>query len=367
MPVAHHESHHCLLADAPAGRSRRVDAIAVPAGRAATNLVPAARLADDLDAMLLLMCWPGGADAAEFAILAAQHWPALRWRAMMVPEDLCHPLLPRSAQPDLRSGDWRHGPLSTKRNLALLLGRMAGWETLMFLDDDIRDVDLPLVRAAASRLGPAWAVGLTVDTYPDNSVVCHANRLSGAGQEVFVGAPALLVDLTAPLAYFPAVYNEDWIFLYDAVSERRVARVDGAEQVRYTPFADPGRARAEEFGDVVAEGLMAHLHDGDRSGPPVEVGYWREFLEARDRLISDVARRLSRRADRDARQALLALSAARQRLAEITPQRCVDFVVAWRADRAVWGAMIDDLDRLDDLDAAARSLAIPAGLVGATA
>ncbi len=173
-----------------------------------------------------------------------------------------------------------------KRNIALLVARMVEWDTVLFLDGDIRDVDADTVRLAAGALGadrsrPVSAVGLAVEDYPDSSVVCHANRFGGGGQTAFVGASALLVDVTAPeLGHFPTVYNEDWLFLYDALAAKRVRREGRVRQLRYDPFGDPQRGRDEEFGDVVAEGLTAHLERGGR-GVPLAPSFWAAFLRRR--------------------------------------------------------------------------------------
>ena len=63
--------------------------------------------------------------------------------------------------------------------------------------------------SAQHGLEAAAAVGFPIDDWPDNSVVDHANRVSGAEQDVFVEPSALLVDMeSAPLGHFPAIYDE---------------------------------------------------------------------------------------------------------------------------------------------------------------
>ena len=89
-----------------------------------------------------------------------------------------------SAQITLR---YQPGDLSLKRNLGLLIARTAGWERILFLDDDI-DVpnpsELEVVAAAADQFD---AVGLHNTGFEDNSVVCHALRHIGGKQDTFVG------------------------------------------------------------------------------------------------------------------------------------------------------------------------------------
>ena len=363
MPAVHRQSHRRLLRDFDAGPPRPVDAIVVPAGRTADHLRPAAQLAAELRCVLLVMCSPGRADPAEFAVTAAGEWPDLEWQHLTIPDDLGHPLLPGTASPRADPRDWRHGALSTKRNLALLIARMVGWTTVLMLDDDITDVDARLIHSGADRLGGAVAIGLTVDRFPDNSVVCHANRLAGGEQEVFVGASALLLDTTEPFGFFPNIYNEDWLFLYDGVAERRVGRLDRVTQRRYQPFDDTGRARAEEFGEVIAEGAMAGLHDTD-PGRLLDETYWAEFLVARHDFIRSASERLVARPGVTAFRAARSLDAAERRLRTFSARRCADYVRRWRADLVVWQEGLARLRTAEDVESAAEHLGLSGSLAG---
>lgn len=363
MPAVHRESHRGLLREFRAGPPRPVDAVIVPAGRSAKHLEPAAQLATELGCVLLAMCSPDGADPREFAH-RARAWPGLEWHYLDIPADLHHPLLPATASPRPGSHDWRHGALSTKRNLALLTARMLDWRTVFLVDDDIVDLDPTVVRAAASRLGGASAVGLTVGQFPDNSVVCHANRLSGGRQDVFVGACALVLDTTVPFGFFPNVYNEDWLFLYDLVARHRVGRIDRARQLEYRPFADEARARAEEFGEVLAEGLMAGLEDLDGARPPMDAAYWSDFLRARRQFIGDTVDRLGPRYVVGRHSALRSLAAAKRRLGTISAPECASYVRRWRADLLLWDERVAALPSLPDFDAAAEHLGLTGSLAG---
>ncbi|MBW0117911.1 hypothetical protein [Pseudonocardia abyssalis] len=367
MPAVHRESHDELLRNFDLGPARQVDAIIVAAGRTTEHLRPAAQLATELGCVLLTMFSPGRADPGEFRTLAADTWPELRWEHLTVPDDLSHPLLPASASPAADARDWRHGSLSTKRNLALLIARMVGWDTVFLVDDDIVALDAGLVRDAARRLGPSAAIGLCVRDYPDNSVVCHANRLSGRPQDVFVGAAALVVDVTQRFGFFPNVYNEDWLFLYDAVADGRVGRLDGASQIDYDPFEDGARASAEEFGEIIAEGLMSALHGPPGQRPPLDEAYWAQFLTARREFITAAEQRLSRMPGWDAQQAVRSLRVARSRARTITPRACTQYVRSWRADLLVWEETLAALTPVDDFEAAARQLGLSGTLAGLTA
>jgi acetyltransferase-like isoleucine patch superfamily enzyme len=326
----------------------------VPTARSGEHLGPALVLARDLGCALVAMC--SGAAAADDVAERASEIPGLAWAAVDVPEEYQHRLLKleTSQIEDARQG--RHSDLSLKRNLGLLLARLTGWRSLLFLDDDIRGLDASTVRRGAAALRRGDAAGMAVPRFPDNSVVCHAHRIAGGRQDVFVGGSALVVDVPAAVAFFPDVYNEDWLFLYDSLARRRVVQYGRVEQLRYDPFADPARAVSEEFGDVIAEGLVGLLHHRGRTDL-TEVDYWRLVLRGRQQLLDRVMGRLEQRpACRQARQALQSVQAAHGRLAEITATACSGYVSAWRADLAVWADRLAELRAAGSLSAALQYL-----------
>ena len=181
----------------------------------------------------------------------------------------------------------RRTDVSTKRNLALVLSHMLRWKRVVFLDDDIRVPDPADLSRAAGLLDTHTAVGLGIGGFPDNSMVCHAFREAGGWQETFIGGGALAVDVKRNRSFFPNVYNEDWFFVLDAGKGlQSVATVGQVLQYPYDPYR-PERARAEEFGDVLAEGTFWLLDQG-RSASDGDLAHWRDFLTKRKRFIERV-------------------------------------------------------------------------------
>ncbi len=359
VATPHRESHVALLPPATFDGVNEVDAVVVPTARGAHHLAEAARLAGELGAVLLALCSldTRSADVAAAIEPVTRVRPGLEWYAVDVHADHTHPLLPPiRRRPDIGG----RMSLSRKRNIGLVVGRMVGWRTILFLDDDIRDVQPDLVRLAAGSLGPAAAaVGLAVRDYPDNSVVCHANRAGGGAQTVFVSGSALLVDVTAAeFGHFPTVYNEDWLFLFDALEAGRVRREGSVRQLRYDPFARPRRAREEEFGDVVAEGLVAHLEAGGR-GVPLKPSFWTRFLRRREAFLARTTARVAAGEPHPRSvAALLALEEATDRCSEIRPAQIIDFLREWRADRQAWRDQLAGVARVPGVPAALRRLGL---------
>lgn len=336
-------SHSSLLSAARPGPPRPVDAVVVPAARPARHLWAAARVAGALGAPLLVLC---SREARAAEVVEEVGHPV---EAVDLPPDYEHPLLDLATSRATEPAAARLGDLALKRNLGLLLARLAGWRTVLFLDDDVVALGPGPVRRAGRALTGADVVGLAVIDYPDNSVVCHAHRLAGRSQDVFVGGSALLVDTERVRSFFPRVYNEDWLFLLDAVWAGRVTRVGVVRQLPYDPFADARRAQDEEFGELLAEGLMwlSHRMPGDRRGVLDAAGaehWWRDALRRRRAEIARTAAVIER-SDGAVGPAgvLAALAAAERRRAGIPASALAAYVRTWRADRRRWAARIDDL------------------------
>ncbi len=247
--------------------------------------------------------------------------------------------------------------LSMKRNVGLVIAQMLGWQRLMFLDDDIYGVSKEDVDALASGLNDHTVSVLIPDEYPDNSVACHAHRLGGGEQGKFASGGGMGVRCDREdLAFFPNIYNEDWIFFAEEAASRKITQVGTSRQREYDPFEDPRRAVKEEFGDLLAEGLYARLDaHWDISG--VDIAYWADFIESRAGFLSEVAKSLMRHPDRSldneqgrkVRAAQVSLREAQDQLERIGPEICQKFIDLWQADLAEWRRYLTKLPRVESL------------------
>jgi hypothetical protein len=335
----HHGSHRGLLwaADDPSLASRGIDAIIVPTARPPAHLDQAAHLAESLTCPLVTLHSTKWTSAGK----AAQRLPrTVDLIAIDVP-DPAHLRLPRWETSHLLKGTVFARPtdLSAKRNIAVILSRMLGWSRVLFLDDDITELNPDDVQRASGLLDTHNAVGLHVGGFPDHSVVCHAYLQGGGDQQSFIGGGALAVHLERNNSFFPDIYNDDWFFLLDGDKGIQSVGVTGAvEQYRYDPFRTPDRARAEELGDVLAEGIY-WLLDQNKSIPDADCAHWTRFLGKRKQFILRVLRMVEQDgaiepADKERRVA--ALKGSLGRLALITPELCEKYLRAWRFDRQSW-------------------------------
>jgi len=257
--------------------------------------------------------------------------PATSWRTAVV--DL--PVNAVSLLPEWESSRHvaalhRGAAAGLKRNLGILLGRMCGWTTTLFLSDDVpataSHLQSHLQPASGERLPDrlpervsdpvsrldhvltdfALDARLQAAVYfrddDDNGVVRQARRWAGEERETVVPGGAVAVRSGGPLPFYPSVFNEKWIFLFQlllagdirypspAVKYVGTMRADAA-----CPFAVPQGAPSE-LADLFADGLYALLprprHEVllQASSP----AYWAEAAWRRQEDILQLIARLRR-------------------------------------------------------------------------
>jgi hypothetical protein len=353
----HHPSHTGLLAlnvDPP--RRAPVDAIIVPSFRPAFVLDHVIRVAEALNAVLLVLC--SGLSVARYVVGRAPN----RGRVTAIDVASLGGLLPQFETSRLTAPTAFHRPTDTsfKRNLGLLIARVAGWERIVFLDDDIQVPHAADLEYAAGLADANDAVGLRNEGYPDNSVVCHALRKTGGAQGTFVGGGGMVLRPDRAASFFPNIYNEDWFFLLNRWTLGRVGVHGTMLQRAFDPFESPARAATEELGDCLAEGIF-WLLDNNLRISHADLKHWTTFLSRRQRLLGHITTGVIRGPfDRDERRRMLAsLTAARERNASITPTFCDRYVQAWQRDRRVWRKFLRDHRSQISLENALKEVGVP--------
>jgi hypothetical protein len=355
----HIESHAALLhQSADAGASRRsLDAIVVPTIRP-HELQTVTALASDIGCALVVLCTtPEQAGQAAAECGQPADGSLVTWVPRSVDDNWLSFLA--SVHPENEVERSCHADIARKRNVGLLLARLCGWRTIMYLDDDIRGLTASAVSRAAAMTTRFQAAGFDISYFPDNSAVCHAYRLIGGQQGTFPGGSALVVDIERCDTLFPPLYNEDWLFLFDAVRSRSVTLAGSLSQLEYQPFAHSSRAASEEFGDLIAEGLYRLIHEGADVSDATHA-YWLSVLDRRFQLIDYIAARLLTMDGPAAGSALMSLAAARKRLAAISPLACASFIHAWQTDIGTWRHALRGLPVLGDMTDAAKFIGLPA-------
>jgi hypothetical protein len=345
----HHGSHRHLLWMPECPSSGTLDAIIVPTVRHPVRLATAKRLSAELGCTLVTLHSGKWTSASAASAQADMSLP--RHIAIDV-QDLTALRLPDFETTRLTTGTLfgRRKDTSAKRNLALMLAYLLGWHRIAFLDDDIEVPDSGDLKNAAGLLDTYNAVGLSIGGFPDNSVVCRAYRLIGGDQDSFIGGGALAVETTRNRSFFPDIYNEDWFYLLDPEKGLQPLAVTGkVVQSPYEPFREE-RARTEELGDVLAEGIF-WLLDQDHTLADADSKHWRGYLSRRRRFIEYIMRNLDKARVDPAERARMAaaLRASLGRLARIEPEWCEGYLKAWMADRTAWERHINEISQTSGL------------------
>jgi hypothetical protein len=366
--VRQHGTHRELVsqtAQRPLDTELNLDAVIVPASRPAKNLEQAITLARAIRCTLLILCSHQVKPAQVRQLLAERSFTDAI--VVNLPDNYGHELLDFRALASIKNDlpqacSYYTTDLSAKRNVGLILARMLGWRRVFFLDDDIRDINPADVHRTVSMLGACDIAGMRVTDFPDNSAVCHANRMTGGLQDVFVTGAALAIDCQQSKGFFPDIYNEDWLFFYDAASARRLGSSKReVTQLVYDPFADPERAAWQEFGDVLAEGLYALLDHG-LGVEYATCEYWIYFLDARRRFLETIRRRSSTAPPEIREQLLLSVELALKCSITISPELLERYIWLWRRDLRNWQRRTAEMRQVPSLEVALQALGLAAAI-----
>lgn len=243
--------------------------------------------------------------------------------------DIQSPLLShRFAFDSIRHQKW---DLHCKRNAALAHARINGSKRILFIDDDIRSLSIDLLKRLESALDHVAIAGCTSTIGElDNSVVSHACRALGYEQSVFLSGGCLAVDLEKVSSIFAPIFNEDWIFIFESLLTADVGMVGEVEQLvsRHDDVAE--EAVFQEYGEIIAEGLMAALPGS--ADLIYEHGYWRSYLESRRRLLAAMVDGLSQPEHESAHEMRRALVKAFDVLNDTLPNDCVNYLQLLRQE-----------------------------------
>ncbi|MGI5180617.1 hypothetical protein ACQEVZ_30315 [Dactylosporangium sp. CA-152071] len=325
----------------------KIDAVIVPRRDPATPVDNAIRTASAAGAPLVVLDSPDG--------VAAPPADSVAFRAALDSGSAARLTLPEEWDPTAalstsnhESAD-RHRDTPAKRNAGMLLARAAGWRHVLFMDDDIDPLGsdhLDATRQALAGRGSgtasqiaAWAF---VDAH-DRSVVGHACATAGMPTISLIGAGAMAIDCRSAVSFFPALYNEDLLFAMTSATlggagvtpvgttlHQRARRAD--------TFASPSLAARQEFGELLATGLMEAELDSERLHIQTKIDFWRHVVCDRMTLLVQLAVRLQ--AGRHAAAARCVAEAAACHAPEL-PAQLAGYTTQLIRDHETWQTMLE--------------------------
>ncbi|MET9230021.1 hypothetical protein [Lentzea sp. NPDC003310] len=319
------------------------DGVVVLSSRGAGNLERAAETARNAGAPLVVLV-SGRTDVAEAGGLleGVEHLVLDRW------DHLPQAVLRTFRNPCALD----RGDVSAKRNAGLVVARMLGWRTVLFVDDDVQRITATELRRAASLLAgadrggaPRRFVGWTFQECPDFSVVGHAHAQGDRAPVIFAGGGAMAMACGPDVPFFPPVYNEDVLvelkIMQDDPDAVRV--VGDLRQDAYEPYSDPEKAASQEFGEFLLEAWRRNPSP-DELG---ERGFWLSVLSDRKALLAVAEQKLLRL---DVREGVRAVRAARAAHRLDWPDSAMAFVEDWGHDEGTWAEFMRSLPAVGGLD-----------------
>jgi len=225
--------------------------------------------------------------------------------------------------------------LPLKRNYALFLSRQKGYKAVLIIDDDIRNVDHSCTRMGTNLLNSYKVSGCLVTDFPDTSVLGHLERV--AGQEVFpfLSGSFLFINPMHVRSFFPCIYNEDWLFMLPYIHERSICSFGTIKQVPYDPFTDFDRAKFQEFGEVIVDGLY-DLLEKDKYDRRHILSIWKNIIAQRCEKLRKLLLVLDGQKYGNTIETMLNVNRG------ITPVDCVNFVNAWEKDTRLWNKFLEE-------------------------
>ena len=133
---------------------------------------------------------------------------------------------------------------------------------------------------------------------------------------------------------FPAIYNEDWLFMAPEIERHRVCSMGCIRQAAMDPFDDASRASFQEPGELIADSVYTMLGAG-AYGRRFCATTWAECLSSRRKWLSQLQHRVVDDTHKTA------LAGATARLERVTPRDCVDYMEALERDREAWKRLMD--------------------------
>lgn len=231
------------------------------------------------------------------------------------------------------TGNW---DLPQKRNHAIWYAKKRHYQRILLLDDDIRGLNRDHLNAGTASLSQVMIAGFVVDDFPDTSAIRHVSAAKGDPICPFLSGSCLFVRTDDDVNFFPPIYNEDWLFMLPQIVKGRVASLGRIQQLSHDPFAFPERARFQEAGETIVDGLFA-LVTSNRYDERFDASTWHEFLNLRRRWLRDLAQRS------DSGPATLIINAALSSSDKITAKECIQFINDWETDLSLWRSALQEI------------------------
>ena len=228
--------------------------------------------------------------------------------------------------------------LPNKRNFAVSHATANEYKKVLLLDDDINVVDSKatlkkiLKGLDRSRIAGAYSTG-EIDTSLVGTVAIKVGLEEHCN---FISGNCMGINLNESTPYFPNVYNEDWLAIFEDVINEGVLLVGPIEQTTRKTDDYWSTAYFQEFGEIIADELYSNLSgEGEFFSLKhilskyFDEAIWENVLLERKEWLQRIGAKGS-----EGRLSMMdqqIIRGASERLLKIKPNECVAFLKSWRA------------------------------------
>jgi hypothetical protein len=182
--------------------------------------------------------------------------------------------------------------LGIARNFALEHSRLCKYKKILFIDDDITEIDERKIEEGFSVLTEENFVSFTLKGVEDDSIVGHIAKQVGViddGKRMLSGGFLFLSPASISQRFYN-IYNEDWIF---QILEKEKKQIILPYTVRHNLDKDVNwtldQALFQEPGELIVEGLLE-----DEKALSLDNLFWNNVLYNRIKFIEEIKEGTSR-------------------------------------------------------------------------
>jgi hypothetical protein len=172
--------------------------------------------------------------------------------------------------------------LGYARNFALLYAKSKNFEKVLFSDDDIHVPRLKLIDELFQSIKDYQFVGANISGLVDDSILGHIATEIGILNERMLSGGFMIFDPRKIDQYFLNNYNEDWIWLFLQLNNRKYLQTGEVFQQLSNPLESyKNKVLFQEFGEIALDGILEIYKDGSSHDELSQISFWERMLKER--------------------------------------------------------------------------------------
>lgn len=176
--------------------------------------------------------------------------------------------------------------LGYARNFALIYAKSKKLEKVLYTDDDIQVPDINVIESLFEAINDYAFVGAHISGLVDDSALGHIATDLGIINERMLSGGFLVFNPYTIECNFLNNYNEDWIWLFLQLKEKKFLQTEKVFQAISDPHEKYERKiMFQEFGEILLDGILDLFPNGsyDSLQSPV---FWERMLAERKEYLA---------------------------------------------------------------------------------